>query len=449
MSSRYANYPVPIASSTIPQHHQSPSNPTDNSAPCQSSISSDHPEIPEDTGSPMHPSPSAAPTTYVYHPATVYIPHNAAYPLTRNSRLGPSLLPTPNRTYQPPLKFHPNHSKSAQLLNSAVGINLGYHSRTQTNYSLLTNLHPPQSYPKNHSYSRKYGTSHNSTNAADRGSYYVNKNPLGSQQQYSYVAGAGIYGNQILPNSPHFSTTYYNGQNYTQRRNSSDHWSEIFDSVSRQGPPRRREFSSNANRCGKSALARDPQQSTADNSKPESDESGEINERVTKSPLVLNNNNKSPPSAPYSPVTRPIPNVSPPVSQVQFYTTSNGASQARYHQQQLSNHQQSGQRRYPGIAQSGRKQPGSANQLGPGEMLRRPKVKMNGLVQVANKRQDDNCMGGGGDAGGANIGNRLPITPPTTPCNDSTSVGKIAGSVGNVQSTAMNDACHQMQTLNL
>ncbi|XP_054008277.1 atrophin-1-like isoform X1 [Hylaeus anthracinus] len=156
----------------------------------------------------------------------------------------------------------------------------------------------------------------------------------------------------------------------------------------------------------------------------------------------------SPPPAPYSPMTRPLPTLSPPTSQVQYYTTAQNRYQPSLapsqHQQQQQQQQQASQRRYtiaPTLSAS-RKPTEKYSSSGSAQttaMLRQSKYKVNGIMQTGNKVSDDS-LGGAGDAP-PGVG-RMPITPPGTP--RAHHPGHPAG-----DQNQLSDTCHQMQTLTL
>lgn len=162
----------------------------------------------------------------------------------------------------------------------------------------------------------------------------------------------------------------------------------------------------------------------------------------------------SPPPAPYSPMTRPLPTISPPTPQVQFYSTP--AAQSRYqqppsqsqhhqHQQQQStgNNQQRGRYSVGQALSSANRKPSdkySSTGSQTTAMLRQSKYKMNGIMQAtataASKLTDDN-LGGAGDGPTATTVNRLPITPPGTPRGHPAAGDQLG------------DTCHKMQALTL
>lgn len=155
----------------------------------------------------------------------------------------------------------------------------------------------------------------------------------------------------------------------------------------------------------------------------------------------------SPPPAPYSPMTRPLPTLSPPTSQVQFYAPvqnryqppSMQPSSQPQQQQSINNNQRS---RYSVGQTLANRKPSDkySNVTGSSQtMLRQSaKYKVNGIMQttattVTSKLTDDN-LGGAGDGPG-----RLPITPPGTP--------RAGGHPA--AGDQLSETCHQMQTLTL
>lgn len=167
----------------------------------------------------------------------------------------------------------------------------------------------------------------------------------------------------------------------------------------------------------------------------------------------------SPPPAPYSPMTRPLPTVSPPTSQVQFYsasaqnryqqTSSMPPSQAhqQQHQQQSIGGQQ--QRRYSvaqTLSSTNRKPSDKYSNTGSQTttMLRQPKYKVNGIMQstaAAATKLNDDGLGGAGDGPTAGTVNRMPITPPGTP--------RGHPAAGDQMGDQLSETCHQMQALTL
>ncbi|XP_034940093.1 deleted in azoospermia protein 3-like isoform X1 [Chelonus insularis] len=156
---------------------------------------------------------------------------------------------------------------------------------------------------------------------------------------------------------------------------------------------------------------------------------------------VRNSNDKqstSPPPAPYSPMTRPLPNFSPPNVQVQQFYGNQGRfsnpNQTQHHQQQ---------RKYGSSvtsigSNSGRSNNKSTDKYNQssaqGVSLRSNKFKVNGIMQNNNGKAVEENLGGAGDAQQAVA--RMPLTPPSTPRNIQ-------------DSSQINDACHQMQALTL
>lgn len=159
----------------------------------------------------------------------------------------------------------------------------------------------------------------------------------------------------------------------------------------------------------------------------------------------------SPPPAPYSPMTRPLPTLSPPTPQVQFYapaqnryqppSMSSSQPQQQQQQQQSINSQRS---RYSVGQTLANRKPSDkySNATGSSQtMLRQSaKYKVNGIMQTAtttvtSKLADDN-LGGAGDGPG-----RLPITPPGTP--------RASGHPAAGDQNQLSDTCHQMQALTL
>ncbi|XP_057320820.1 homeobox protein 5-like [Microplitis mediator] len=180
----------------------------------------------------------------------------------------------------------------------------------------------------------------------------------------------------------------------------------------------------------------------------------------------------SPPPAPYSPMTRPIPNYSPPNLQV-FYSQSRYSSNQSHSQSQPQHHhyhhhhhhqqqqqQQNQQRRYGNSQNSSgsirnksdnnnKYNAISSSSSAQSVILRNNKYKLNGIMQNNNNscpaggnsagkssNPDDN-LGGAGDAQQTVVNrNNLPLTPPGTPRNLQ-------------DSSQISDTCHQIQALTL
>lgn len=158
----------------------------------------------------------------------------------------------------------------------------------------------------------------------------------------------------------------------------------------------------------------------------------------------------SPPPAPYSPMTQPLPTLSPPTPQVQFYAPVQNRYQppsmpSSQQQQQSTNSQRSSRcsvGQTVGQTLANRKSSDKySNATGSSQMLRQSaRYKVNGIMQTAattvtSKLVDDN-LGGAGDGPG-----RLPITPPGTP--------RAGGHPAAGDQNQLSDTCHQMQALTL
>ncbi|XP_012275007.1 translation initiation factor IF-2 isoform X2 [Orussus abietinus] len=161
--------------------------------------------------------------------------------------------------------------------------------------------------------------------------------------------------------------------------------------------------------------------------------------RPTDAPAEATEKPPSPPPAPYSPMTRPLPTVSPTTPQVQFYAPAQSRYQPPLPPPQQAQQSAAGQRRYTVTPQlpAGRKPTEKYPGPGPNSVLRTGKYKVNGIVQTSGKGSEE-ALGGAGDA--SNVG-RLPITPPGTPRNHP---GHPAG-----DQNQLGETCHQMQTLSL
>ncbi|XP_025074362.1 uncharacterized protein LOC112552719 [Pogonomyrmex barbatus] len=150
-------------------------------------------------------------------------------------------------------------------------------------------------------------------------------------------------------------------------------------------------------------------------------------------------------------MTRPLPTLSPPTSQVQFYTPAQNRyqpstmplSQAQQQQQQQPTGNQRSRYSVGQALSSANRKPSDKYSSTSGSqttMLRQSKYKVNGIMQtaataVANKLADD-ALGGAGDGPG-----RLPITPPGTP--------RTTGHPAAGDQNQLSDTCHQMQALTL
>ncbi|XP_034180720.1 uncharacterized protein LOC117604579 isoform X2 [Osmia lignaria lignaria] len=405
----------------------------------------------------------------VYHPAAVYIPH-AHTPTFHNASGGSSLLPTPATVSQ---QIFDSANKS-QCFGSRdytkSGSMNGQHNYTKSqNHGLALSSHQgpfvraqnignAQSYKHtnidgNYKYSTqmtsRFSMQYNKktpaagSNVGSPACYLAQKSDnystaQGGQKSGTYALNAtgqsySCSGTQKMFN-PSQSFDYANAA----RRNNSR--SNVDGYLRKHGTNSYRNNGSVGHTEGNGSS----NQSSNDNqtSNVDGDSNSSQSVQVTES----SNTEKpvSPPPAPYSPMTRPLPTLSPPNSQVQFYAPAQNRYQPSLapsqHQQQSSN---TSQRRYtiPPPLSNARK-PSTEKYTGSSgtqtAMLRQSKYKVNGIMQTGNKVADDS-LGGAGDAP-PGVG-RMPITPPGTPRTHS---AHPAG-----DQNQLSDTCHQMQALSL
>ncbi|KAK0091608.1 hypothetical protein PV326_002962 [Microctonus aethiopoides] len=341
--------------------------------------------------------------TIVYHPVFIPNPYN-----TNNG----SLLPTPPSSGGfDTLKIHDgiNQINKSQYL----------HNRNQNGYNLYSSIN--HQIPLNKSTTkfpliRSNNNTHNRrNNNSNTSTCHITTRSLNSTLSYNklpnqYINSRNNYDNYSLSN------TKKNYSDYSIKRNNNNSY---------VNNTKNHLHDNNNSQINDMTICKS--------------ESGNIND---------NNKTLSPPPAPYSPMTRPLPNLSPPNIQVQFYTaqsryqSQNQPNNHQHHQQQQQQqplqYQQQQQRRYgPAmtnqIGSSGRKSTDKFNTTGgqSGVMLRNNKFKVNGMMPNAGK----NCEEGGAGDAQQTVG-RMPLTPPGTPHNLQ-------------DPNQINDACHQMQALTL
>ncbi|KAG7209704.1 hypothetical protein KM043_011343 [Ampulex compressa] len=463
MSTRYTNY-HPIAIHTANLH---------SSQACLN-------ETEECTSNQMHC------RTIVYHPATVYIPH-AHTPAYQNTSGGGSLLPTPpsvtQQIYETNNKGQNLNSRdySKSVLTSTQtgyiksqnhGISLTHHNtfgKAQTvgnqsykygsvdgKYSTITMTSPRLPLAQ-------YNRRTSGTIMGSPATCFVTQKSGGygpsiqSNQKSGNFAPVLSYSNQTYnhtsPNSqkgPNLSNVSQDFEYTNGRRNqnsNAEHYLEGFK-VNNYGSVRKNV--SNNYRNSSTIVSTSHYDvgnggQAGENYDTNQVENGNLSGQILHCTEVINSDKPaSPPPAPYSPMTRPLPILSPPTPQVQFY----GPTQNRYqpgltsqHQQQQQQQQQSTQRRYT-VAQTlsaARKPPEKYTGAQATTMLRQGKYKVNGIMQMGSSKVTDEGLGGAGDA--PPTVRRMPITPPGSP---RTHPGLPA-----VEQNQLSDTCHQMQALNL
>ncbi|KAG5305944.1 BOULE protein, partial [Pseudoatta argentina] len=432
------------------------------------------------TTSPMH-------CRILYHP-TVYIPHtHPPPPYTHHNASGTaSLLPTP---FSPlphqsgydnsNAKTYGHNSRDCNKYSSGQGNNLRGQGGQNHGY--------PLAHHNTHGKSQNThgGTqSHNkcSGNAADGSHKYptiavssrlpiqYNRRTAGSNVGSSAIlrSGGGYASNQAAHKVNHTTSNYSYSTNGRARHCGDDQYYEINKSsmTGGYGSGRKICLSSNSNNNYRGSATRLDVHGN-DNGRPNNDTvqtdsvvvtstSTTLSSRLSPSERInadaSNTQEKpaSPPPAPYSPMTRPLPTLSPPTLQVQFYAPAQNRyqpssmplsqTQQQQQQQQSAGNQRSRYSVGQALSSTNRKPSDKYSSTTGSQttMLRQTKYKMNGIMQttataVAGKLTDD-ALGGAGDGPG-----RLPITPPGTP---RTSSHPAAGD-------QLSDTCHQMQALTL
>ncbi|XP_018306655.1 atrophin-1 [Mycetomoellerius zeteki] len=433
------------------------------------------------TTSPMH-------CRILYHP-TVYIPHtHPPPPYTHHNASGTaSLLPTP---FSPSphqsgydnsnAKTYGHNSRDCNKYSSGQGNNLRGQGGQNYGYPLAHhNTHVK-------SQNTHGGTqSHNkcSGNAAD-GSHKYSTIPVSSRLPVQYNrrtagsnvgssailrSGGGYASNQAAHKINHTTSNYSYTTNGRARHCGDDQYYEINKPMTGgYGSGRKNCLSSNNNNNNYRGNAARLDVHGNDNGRPNNDTvqtdsavvvtstSTTLSSRLSPSERInadaSNTQEKpaSPPPAPYSPMTRPLPTLSPPTLQVQFYApaqnryqpSSMPLSQTQQQQQQSAGNQRSRYSVGQALSSTNRKPSDKYSSTTGSQttMLRQSKYKMNGIMQttataVASKLADD-ALGGAGDGPG-----RLPITPPGTP--------RTAGHPAAGDQNQLSDTCHQMQALTL
>nr|BAM66420.1 boule-2 [Athalia rosae]BAM66421.1 boule-2 [Athalia rosae] len=419
--------------------------------------------------------------TIVYHPATVYIPHSHAPPFHQSSG-GPSLLPTPTPASQPHHtslqsninpklqtimsqrgdyskavvasaqgSFVKSQNLSISLISSGVhhqgsgygkshGVSTQSHkyASSQSDFAqkFTANVVSTARFPAHHQYTKRSS----GTNAGSTMYFPGQRSGYGSHKSMGFATGAVLNGFNY-PTScsgPQKTGGYITGQNYDTLRGGSYNYIQKNNTG---GQYKTRRSFDNSNSSG---------QQTSENFHTTNQTVSQIthnnNNTADTATTVISEKSSSPPPAPYSPMTRPLPTLSPPVPQVQFYAPTQNRYQPAMPppsttsgQQQQQQQQQPAQRRYtaaPPVRRPSEKYPGTPSQ---GSMLRQHKYKTNGLMQAGGKSTDDS-LGGAGDAP-PGVG-RMPLTPPGTPRNNHPAHSTT-------DQNQINDTCHQIQALSL
>ncbi|XP_015610018.1 atrophin-1 isoform X2 [Cephus cinctus] len=477
-------------------------------------------------------------TILYHHPAAVYIPHTHGPqqpppppppppppqpPSFHDGSTGGSLLPTPPpHHYNQPTSFESSfkmQNVTHKDYSKVVGTQNAYAKSPNLNIALISGAYHhtggygkgPQRYAASVDHAmmgHKYQSGGNAFNSprvshgpahqyCKRSANLGSPSPSGFYTSQKSIATLAHSSAQAFQKSSSYNVPpYVNGHFYTcnsgpqRTTNESRH----FDNAN----GRRNIYvsSENANESsnGKSAVQRNSYRNNTGSNSTKSASSSQGSDTLSQSnesqpeTVTANEHPVSPPPAPYSPMTRLLPTLSPPNPQVQFYAP---AQQNRYqppppppqhqhhhqhqaqhhHHQPPSHHQhpyqhQQQQRRYAmatSILPTGRNKTsssdkytstGSTGQTG-ASMLRQQqqnKYKVNGgLVQnnpgnsgTGGKVSDDS-LGGAGDASSNSVG-RLPITPPATPRGHHANHSSHPAAGDQNQLT---DACHQMQALTL
>lgn len=427
------------------------------------------------TASPMH-------CRILYHP-TVYIPHaHPPPPYTHHNASGTaSLLPTP---------FTPHQSG----YDNSNAKTYGYNSRDCNKYTggqgngLRGQGGQNHGYPLAHHNTHAKSQSHNnkySGNAADGSHKYptiamssrlpvqYNRRTAGSNVGSPAIlrSGGGYASGQAAHKVNHITASNYSyATNGRARYCGDDQYYEINKPsiTGGYGSGRKNCLSNNNNNNNYRGGAARLDVHGNDNGRPNNDTaqtdsavvvtntSTTLSSRLSPSERinadVSNTQEKpaSPPPAPYSPMTRPLPTLSPPTPQVQFYTSAQNRyqpssmplSQTQQQQQQQPAGNQRSRYSVGQALSSANRKPSDKYSSTTGSqttMLRQSKYKVNGIMQtaattVASKLADD-ALGGAGDGPG-----RLPITPPGTPRTGHPAAG---------DQNQLSDTCHQMQALTL
>ncbi|XP_076759882.1 uncharacterized protein LOC143428715 isoform X1 [Xylocopa sonorina] len=408
--------------------------------------------------------------TFVYHPATVYIPHTHTPPF-HNASGGTSLLPTPPSVSQQIYDSNKSQCFSSREYAKSGTVNgQSNYSKSQSHGIGLSQQNNPFVRAQNIGNSQSYKHSnidgaynkYPSPAMSSRFSVQYNKKMAGSNvgSPACFVAQKFSDGYNAAQKLSSFGTSSYNSVNtqkmfspsamsfdYANGRRANPGGDQYFENASKSSGYSNRKGANYRN----SGLIGQTEGSGSSNNQSNDKYAANIEDEASNSQGMQgteNNNSEkpvSPPPAPYSPMTRPLPTLSPPTSQVQFYVPAQNRYQASLAPSQHQQQQQSNvQRRYtiaPALSASRKpseKYSASSTQASTATMLRQNKYKVNGIMQTGNKVTDDS-LGGAGDAP-PGVG-RMQITPPGTP---RTHPGHPAG-----DQNQLSDTCHQMQALSL
>ncbi|KOC69426.1 hypothetical protein WH47_09384 [Habropoda laboriosa] len=420
----------------------------------------------------------------VYHPAAVYIPHTHTPPF-HNASGGTSLLPTPpsvsqqmfdsankNQCFNSREYTKPSGSVNAQN-NYAKSQNHGIALSHQNPFVRAQNVGNSQSYKHSNidggykyttpAMSSRFSAMQYNKKAAGSGvgspAYFVAQKSTESyntvQKSNAFVASQSYNcanTQKMFNTMPNFE--YANGRRVNNPVCGGD---QYFENATKSGNYSVRKnatsYRNNGVVTGQIEGSTNSASQTNDNKHVTTNMENENGSSQGIAQATESSNSEkpvSPPPAPYSPMTRPLPTLSPPTSQVQFYAPAQNRYQpslAPPQQQHQQQQQSNTQRRYtisPALSASSRKptekysSSSSSSQPATTTMLRQSKYKVNGIMQTGSKVSEDS-LGGAGDAP-PGVG-RMPITPPGTP---RTHPGHPAG-----DQSQLSDTCHQMQALSL
>ncbi|XP_046741667.1 atrophin-1-like isoform X2 [Diprion similis] len=444
--------------------------------------------------------------TIVYHPAAVYIPHtHSSSQYHPSSSRGPSLLPTPTSASSHHHHHHHHHRSVQSTVNPKLqsivshqrdyskavvaGAQGSYNVKSQNlSIALISSSSGVHNHGKLHGSStqgQKYANAsdfHKLTSNVLSTTHFPPQHQLAKRSLCANAGQAAYFSGQRSGYGSFKSMVFgpttgvvLNGLNYPgSQKLTVGHQNYGTDQYFEGGGNNSR---SSRNYSHKNQAAAGRTSGTAkrvilDNNNCSNGQTGEkygaqsdsqnvdnsTETTTTSSTTIVSEKSSSPPPAPYSPMTRPLPNLSPPVPQVQFYapaqnryqttvpssnTPGHQQQQQQQQQHQHQHQQQPAQRRYtvaPPLP-AGRK-PSEKYSTAPAQssMLRQHKYKPNGMMQSGSKSGDDS-LGGAGDAP-PGVG-RMPITPPGTPRNTHT-----GGHSGGDQNQ-ISDCTHQMQALSL
>lgn len=410
----------------------------------------------------------------VYHPATVYIPHTHTPPF-HNASGGASLSPTPPSVSQ---QMFDSTNKN-QCFNSRDYTKSGS-VNAQNNYSKSQNHGIALSHQNSFLRAQNLGNSQPYKHSNIDGGYKYTTPTMSSRFSVpcNKKAAVSIVGSPACfvaqKSSDNYNSTQKSfGSNPTNQSYNYTNSQKIFNPVANfehangrktntggdqyfENATKSNNYSTRKNTMNyrnNGVIGGQTEENTHSNSQSNDKYATNIENENSNSQGIQGTENSnsekpvSPPPAPYSPMTRPLPTLSPPTSQVQFFAPAQNRYQpslapTQHHQQQQ---QSNAQRRYtiaPALSTS-RKPPtekysNSGSQATTTTMLQQSKYKVNGIMQTGNKVTDDS-LGGAGDAP-PGVG-RMPITPPGTP---RTHPGHPAG-----DQSQLSDTCHQMQALSL